>query len=185
MAETIIFVKGTSKANKAAYLVGTEKVPAAVVTRLLTSLNDVSGSKMDRVFYQGLAKYPKVLDALDVYGLSPSVAVASFKRLQEENQPAKNLAGQKPSKLVRVAEICSKGICKKFKGTPEEMVDEFLELVSKPEFKKEAADVISAFKKNFGESKLGYIKTSNRKGNPEAQKALAKARDRARASKKK
>jgi len=176
MAEPIIFVKGTSKANKAAYLVGTEKVPAAVVTRLLTALHDLSGSKMDRAFYQGLAKYPKILDALDAYGLIPAVAVGSFKKLQEENQPVKSAASQRPSKVVRAAELFSKGICKKFKGTPEAMVDGFLELVSKPEFKSEAIDCISAFKKNFGESKLGFIKTSNRQGNPAAQKALAKAR---------
>ncbi len=176
MAEPIIFVKGTSKANKAAYLVGTEKVPAAVVTRLLTALGELSGSKMDRAFYQGLAKYPKVLDALDAYGLSPVVAVGSLKRLQEENQPVKSVAGQRPSKVVRAAELFSKGICKKFKGTPEEMVNAFIELAAKPEFKSQAVDCISAFKKNFGESKLGFIKTSNRKGNPAAQTALAKAR---------
>lgn len=176
MAEPIIFVKGTSKANKAAYLVGTEKVPAAVITRLLTSLHDLSGSKLDRAFYQGLDKYPKVLDALDAYGVSPSVAVGSFKKLQEANQTVKNATGQRPSKVVRAAELFSKGICKRFKGTPVEMVDSFIELVSKPEFKSEAVGFISAFKKNFGESKLGFIKTSNRQGNPAAQKALAKAR---------
>ena len=59
MAEPIIFVKGTSKVNKSAYLVGTEKVPAAVITRLLTSSSDLSGSKLDRAFYQGLAEVPQ------------------------------------------------------------------------------------------------------------------------------
>ena len=176
MAEPIQFVKGTGKANKSAYLVGTEKVPAAVVTRLLTSLHSLSGSKLDRAFYQGLGKYPAVLDALDAYRLSPEVAVSSFKKLQEENQPVRNVVGQRPSKVVRAAVLFSKGICKRFKGTPEEMVDGFIELVSKPEFKSEAVGCISAFKTNFGESKLGFIKTSNRKGNPAAQKALTKAR---------
>jgi len=176
MAEHIIFVKGAGKASRAAYLVGTEKVPAAVITRLMTGLSDLSGSKLDRAFYQGLAKYPKVLDALDAYGISTATAVGSFKKLQEENQPVKNIGGQRASKVVRAAELFSKGICKRFKGTPEEMVEGFLELVSKPEFKSEVVDCISAFKKNFGESKLGFVKTSNRQGNPAAQKALAKAR---------
>jgi len=176
MAEPIIFVKGTGKANKAAYLVGTEKIPAAVVTRLLNALLDLSGSKLDRAFYLGLEKYTPVLDALDAYGLTPAVAVASFKRLQEENQVPKTPASKRKSKEARAAELFSKGICKRFKGTPEGMVNEFLELVSKPEFKSEAVDCISAFKKNFGESALGFTKTSNRKGNPAAQKALAKAR---------
>jgi hypothetical protein len=176
MADPIIFVKGTGKANKAAYLVGAEKVPASVITRLLTSLQDLAGSKLDRAFYQGLEKYPKVLDALDAYGLSPSLTVSSFKKLQEENRPTPSPASQRASKVAKMAEVISKGICKKFKGTPEEVVTAFLELVAKPEFKSEAIDCISAFKKNFGESKLGFIKTSNRQGNPAAQKALAKAR---------
>ena len=89
----------------------------------MTSLSDLSGSKIDRAFYQGLAKYPKVLDAIDTYGLSPAVAVSSFKRLQEENRPAPNPASQRASKVVRAAELFSKGICKRFKGTPEEVVD--------------------------------------------------------------
>jgi len=181
MAERIIFVKGNGKANRAAYLVGVEKVPAAVITRLLTGLIDLSGSKMDRAFYQGLAKYPRVLDALDAYGISPAMAVGSFKKLQEDNQPVRKVGEQRASKVVRAAELFSKGICKRFKGTPEQLVDAFLEMVAKPEFKKEAVDCISAFKKSYGESKLGFIKTSNRQGNPAAQKALAEAR----ASKKK
>lgn len=181
MAEHIIFVKGTGKTNKAAYLVGTEKVPAAVITRLLTGLSDLSGSKLDRAFYQGMAKYPKVLDALDTYGIGTAAAVGSFKKLQEENQPVKNVGGQRASKVVKAAELFSKGICKKFKGTPEEMVGEFLELVASPDFKKEAVDCIASYQKSYGKTALGFIKTSSRKGNPAAQKALAKAR----ASKKK
>jgi hypothetical protein len=176
MADPIIFVKGTGKANKAAYLVGAEKVPASVITRLLTALSGLSGAKLDRSFYQGLEKYPAVLDAIDAYGLSPAFAVSSFLKLQEENRPAPNPASQRASKVVRAAELFSKGICKRFKGTPEEVVAAFLETVAKPEFKTEVVDCISAFKKNFGESKLGFIKTSNRQGNPAAQKALAKAR---------
>ena len=176
MAEPIIFVKGTSKTNKAAYFVGTEKVPAAVITRLLTSLQDLGGSKLDRAFYQGLEKYPKVLDALDACGCSPALAVSSFKKLQEENRPTPPSTSQRASKVVRAAETFAKGICKRFKGSPEEVVAAFLELVARPEFKSEAVDCISAFKNNFGESKLGFIKTSARKGNQAAQKALARAR---------
>jgi hypothetical protein len=176
MAEHIIFVKGTGKANKAAYLVGTEKVPAAVITRLLTGLSDLSGSKIDRAFYQGLAKYPKVLDALDAYGISTATAVGSFKKLQEESQPIRKGGEQRASKVARAAELFSKGICKRFKGSPEEVVEGFLELVSKPEFKSEAVACITSFKKDFGTTKLGFIKTSNRKGNPAAQEGLAKAR---------
>ena len=57
------------------------------------------------------------------------------------------------------------------------MVSAFIELVAKPEFKTEAIDCITAYEKNHGKTSLGYVKTSNRKGNPAAQKGLAKARE--------
>ena len=50
----IHYVPGKGKNSRAAYLVGTEKVPAAVITRLLTALQDQTGAKLDRLFYQGL-----------------------------------------------------------------------------------------------------------------------------------
>ena len=56
MTTPIYYVPGKGKTNKAAYLVGTEKVPAAVITRLLTALQDQTGAKLDRGFYQGLEK---------------------------------------------------------------------------------------------------------------------------------
>jgi len=176
MTNPIHYVPGKGKANRAAYLVGTEKVPAAVITRLLTALQDQSGAKLDRMFYQGLEKYPAVLDALDAYKLPPSDAVAAFAKIQEENVKARAPKQERTSKVEKAAEIFAKGICKRFKGTPEEMVDAFLEIVAKPEFRKETVDVVSAFLKNHGKSTLGYVKTSNRKGNPKAQEALAKRR---------
>ena len=56
MAEPVIFVKGTGKTNKSAYLVGTEKVPAAVITRLLTSLQDLAGLQARSCFLPGLGE---------------------------------------------------------------------------------------------------------------------------------
>ena len=183
MSEPIIFIKGTSKTNRAAYLVGTEKVPAAVITRLLTSLDGLSDKKLDRAFYQGLEKYPSVLDALDVYELTPAVAAEVFQRLQNENRPVANSSSQRPSKLIKAVKVLSKVICKKYKGSPEEVVDAFLALVTKPDFKSEAINCISEFKNNFGVSKLGFIKTSNRKGNSAAVEALSDYRAIKRAAK--
>lgn len=177
MFTPINYVPGKGKNNKAAFLVGTEKVPAAVITRLLTSLQDQSGSKLDRMFYQGLEKYPSLLDAMDAHGLTPSDAVAAFVKIRNENEKAAAPKHQRVSKVEKAAETFAKGICKRFKGTPEDVVGEFLEIVSQPEFKKTAVDVISAYQKNFGQSSLGHIKTSNRKGNPAAQKALKRYRE--------
>ena len=117
-----------------------------------------------------------VLDAIDTYGLTPADAVAAFAKIRNENEKAQAPKQQRASKVERAAEAFAKGICKRFKGSPEEIVDAFLEIVGKAEFKIEAVDVISAYQKNFGQTSLGYIKTSNRKGNQAAQDALAKRR---------
>jgi hypothetical protein len=172
----IHYVPGKGKSNRAAYLVGTEKVPAAVITRLLKALQGQTGGKIDRLFYQGLDKYPSVLDAIDTYGLMPSEAVAEFAKIQQENEKARAPKQERATKVEKAAETFAKGICKRFKGSPEEVVAAFLDIVAKPEFRTEAIDVISAYHKNFGQTSLGFIKTSNRKGNPAAQKALAKHR---------
>jgi hypothetical protein len=176
MTNPIHYVPGKGKGTKAAYLVGTEKVPAAVITRLLTALHDQTGAKLDRMFYQGLEKYPAVLDAIDTYGLTPTDTVAALAKIRDENEKARAPKQQRASKVEKSAETFAKGICKRFKGSPEEMVDAFLEIVGKPEFRKEAVDVISAYQKSFGTTSLGFIKTSQRKGNPAAQKALVKFR---------
>lgn len=176
MIDSISFKKGTGKKDRAVYLVGTKTIPAAVITRLLPSLDGLSGPKLDRSFYQGLEKYPEALDVLDGLAITPAAAVAKLKALQAEAKPIREKSGQRVSKAVKTAELFSKGICKRFKGTPEEMVSSFIELVAKPEFKAEAIDCIAAYERNHGKTTLGYVKTSNRKGNPEAQKGLAKAR---------
>jgi hypothetical protein len=124
-----------------------------------------------------MERYPAVLDAIDTYGLTPTDAIAAFTKIRDENEKARAPKQQRASKVEKAAETFAKGICKRFKGSPEEMVDAFLETVAKPEFKKEVVDVIAAYQKNFGQSSLGFIKTSNRKGNPAAQKALKKRRE--------
>jgi len=179
MTDSISFKKGTGKTDRAVYLVGTKTIPAAVITRLLRNLVGLSGPKLDRSFYQALEKYPEALDVLDGLAITPAVAVEKFQALQKESKP--EVSNKRVSKAVKTAELFSKGICKRFKGTPEEMVTEFLKTVSGDDFKKEAIDCIAAYEKTNGKSKLGFIKTSSRTGNPAAQKALAKAR----ASKKK
>ena len=108
--------------------------------------------------------------------MTPADAVAAFAKIRNENEKAQAPKQQRASKVERAAEAFAKGICKRFKGSPEEIVDAFLEIVGKAEFKIEAVDVISAYQKNFGQTSLGYIKTSNRKGNQAAQDALAKRR---------
>jgi hypothetical protein len=79
----IIFIKGTGKGNRAAYQVGTERVPAAVITRLLSAVEGVSGFPLDRHFYLGLKRYPAFMDELDAQDISPAIAIADLQKLQE------------------------------------------------------------------------------------------------------
>lgn len=175
--EKIIYIKGSSKSDKAVYLIGKEKLPAVTVTRLLPELAKYSGPKLHRELYTGLQKFPAVLDAMDALEITPEDAVETFQRLYQENRPKTGGTGQRATKIEKIAEVVSKAICKKIKaGEPEEMVAKFLTLVNKEEFKEEAVDFIRVYKKQFGINNLGFIKTSERKGNPAAQKALAKAR---------
>jgi len=176
MSELINFIKGTSKSDKASYGVGKDKVPASVVTRLLTAVQDASGSKLDREFYRAMAKYGKVLDSLDALGVTPTQAVERFRSLQIENRPAKAEGARRATKVEKVGEAVAKVLCKRFKGSATEIVDEFMQIMKKPEFKAKVAECIDGYETTYGKNALGYIKTSGRKGNPAAQKALAKAR---------
>jgi len=85
--------------------------------------------------------------------------------------------GERAGKVEKTAEALVKGICKRFKGTPAEMIESFLKVVTGEEFKKEAEDIIRSYQKQFGTGNTGFTKTSGRKGNPKAIKALAAARE--------
>lgn len=176
MAELINFIKGTSKRDKATYVVGKERVPASVITRLLTAVQDLSGAKLDRAFYQALAKYERVLDSLDALGVSPAEAVERFRDLQAANRPVKTEGARRATKVEKIGEAVAKVLCKRFKGSATEIVDEFMQIMRKPEFKTKVTECIGEYEKTHGKTALGYIKTSGRKGNEAAQQALAKAR---------
>lgn len=176
MVDHITYVKGTSKSDKASFQVGKEKLPAAVVTRLLNSIDGLSGAKLDRAFYQALAKYAKVLDILDALGVTPTHAIEQFQAIQVANKPAKPEGAKRATKVERVAETVAKVLCKKFKGSGAEIIEEFQQVMRKPEFRAKVLETIDGFEKMYGKNTQGFIKTSARKGNPAAQNALAEAR---------
>lgn len=174
MASQIQYVKGEGKENKAEYRIGKASVPAALITRILDSNKNSSDTKLGSILFARIEKkHPKFVDALEASGIELSDAI---KQMREIKPPKFQGTGQRTPKIAKTAEALAKGICKRFKGEPEEIVKKFAALVSSDEFQKEAIDIISSYKKQFGLNSLGFIKCTSRMGNPAAQKALAKFR---------
>lgn len=172
---SITFHPGSGKSEKAAYRLGKAFVPAAVVTRILQETEGKSDQRKTAILGSRLEKkYSDFLEALDKADMTFLAALEQFKSLKPVK--ASGGTGQRTGKTEKTAEALSKSICKRFKGTPEEMIQKFLEVVNGAEFKKELVDILKAYQKNFGTGPTGFTKTSNRKGNPAAIKALAKSR---------
>lgn len=166
----INYVPGTSVTDKAEYTLGKVSIPAATVTRLLDKVEGKSGASLDRLFYQSLMKYGEFLEALEKADIAPAKAIEVFRSLK----PVKMPVGDRASRMEKLAEVLAPKICQRFAGEePETIIDAFLAAVAKPEFKIEALDVIKSHKASFGMSPTGHIKTSGRKANPKALKALA------------
>ena len=171
---TITYHKGSGRNEKAEYHLGEATIPASMVTRMLVNLNGKSGVTLDRLFYQALTKHEGFLEAMEAQELAPVNVVAEFLALK----PVKAApTGKRVSKVEKTAEAFVKGICKRFKGSPEEMVAAFLAAVQAPEFKAEAVDIISGYAETYGKTPGGFVKASARRANPAAQIALAKWRE--------
>lgn len=166
---TITYHPGTGVKDKAEFRLGKAKVPASVVTRLLKSVEGKTGVGLDRVFYQGLAKYGSFLEAMEAGNVTPEDAVRLFTALK----PGK--VGK--LRIEREAEGVAKILAKKYANiSPDEMVEKFVATANKPEFKKEVIDILKSFERQFKRNAFGRIKTSGRTGNSSAIKALAEFR---------
>ena len=83
---------------------------------------------------------------------------------------------ERTSKVGVLAKLVYKTICKRFKGTPSQIVQAFKTAVLENEFEEEVLHLIETSKAAHGESPTGHIKTSARKANPKALAALQAAR---------
>ncbi len=168
------YIKGTGKSDKAEYRLGRVSIPAAVITRLEAEVAGKPENKQNHIIYAALEKkYSDFLDAVEAQEMEYSEALAAMVSIK----PKKSVAtGQRASAATKNAEAFVKGIAKRFKGTPEEMVMQFQVAVASEGFKAEAIDILSSYLKQYGKGPTGFIKTSGRKGNLAAIKALAKAR---------
>jgi len=169
----IEYVLGQGREVKAEYQLGSATVPAGTVTRMLNALTGKTGSALTRAFYQGFVKYSEFLDALDKENISPVEALAELQALR----PVKvQVVRQRASTAAKAAETFAKGICKRFSGdTPAELIKAFRLMVMDEDFSKELTSQLASYLGEYGTSN-GHIKTSNRKANPKALAALAKAR---------
>jgi len=172
--DQITYHPGSGRSKKAEYRIGKLSIPASAITRVINGIGSKTGAALDRAFYQGLVKYENVLEALEAAKIQPADAVKVFHSLK----PVKaNETGERSSKAKKTAEIFAKSIVKRFKGEdPSKLVEDFLAMANDDEIKKEMVEIIKEYKANFNVSPTGHIKTSNRKANPNALKALAAAR---------
>lgn len=175
------YIPGTGKGAKAEYKIGKAFVPAAVISRLEKELVGQPEHKKSMIFFSRLEKkYGKFLEAVDAAKIDYVTALG----MMAEVKPRKSQStGVRASKVSLTVKALSKGICKRFKGTPEEVIDGFLLAVNDPEFKKEALTTIKGYKKEFGLDSQDHIKTSNRVASPKALKGLAESRAKKKAAK--
>ena len=178
---TLSYIKGAGKAvgdKKAEFKLGQASVPAAVVSRIIKEVKSKPEARKSFIIYNMLEKkYGTFLEALDAAGLDYVEALNQMEGLKPK---ASGGTGLRAGKTEKTAEALAKAVCKRFKGTPDAMVKAFEEMVKKPDFQKELSDIITNYQQRFGtrpaKKGIGYTKTSSRKGNPKAIKALAAAR---------
>lgn len=170
----ITYHSGSGRSKKAEYRIGKLSIPASAITRVINGIGSKTGAALDRAFYQGLVKYESVLETLEAAKIQPAEAVKVFQSLK----PVKSAGTEgRVTKVKKTADVFAKAIVKRFRGEdPSKLVEEFLAMANNDEFKKEVAEIINKYKADFNVSPTGHIKTSNRKANPKAMKALAAAR---------
>jgi transcriptional/translational regulatory protein YebC/TACO1 len=163
---SISFFPGKGVKDKAEYRLGKASVPKSVITRLIKAIGGKSGVALDRIFYQGMARYGAFLEAMEANNLTPDQAVKEFASLLPKK-------GGK-LRLEREAEGVAKILTKKYANlSPKEMVEKFVATANRQEFKDEVIDILKGFEKAFKRNAFGRIKTSHRTGNAKAVKALA------------
>ena len=165
----ITYHPGKGVKDKAEYRLGKSSVPKSVITRLLKAIEGKTGVALDRVFYQGMARYSAFLESMEANNITPEIAVKEFIGLL----PRK--AGK--LRIEREAEGVAKILAKKYANlSPKEMVEKFVVTVNRQEFKDEVVDILKGYEKTYKRNAFGRIKTSNRMGNSKAIKALAEFR---------
>lgn len=173
---TITFNPGTGTKDRAAFNLGRASVPAAVISRIIHEVEGKNDQRKAAVLYGKLEKkYSAFLEAMDNANLDYVTALDQMVAAK----PEKVTGGTRTrvGKVDKTAAALAKGICKRFKGTPEEMVAEFLTVVVLPEFQTKTIELVKGFQSDFGMNKFGFTKSSKRKGNAQGPAAMKKGRE--------
>jgi len=171
---SIKFVKGTGKGDRASFMVGKTVVPVSVISRIEKACEGKTDQRQNFIIFASLQnKYASAIEAIEKLGLSYSEALKQMVTLKPVKATGK---GARVPKLVKTVEAIAKGVTKRFKGTPKEIVASFVALAGEAAFQDELVGILEAYQKQNGLSPTGHIKTSSRKANPKAMKALAAAR---------
>lgn len=171
----IKYIKGTGgKGDKASFLVGKTVVPASVITRIERACEGKPEQRQSFIIYAALEKkYAPILEALDSLKMSYPEALKQMLALKPTKVAGKTV---RVPKLVKIVESIAKGVAKKFKGEPKQIVESFVALVGEAAFQEELVGKLEAYKKQNGFSTTGHLKSSSRKANPKALEGLAAAR---------
>ena len=172
---SIKYIKGTGgKGDKASFLVGKTVVPASVITRIERACEGKPEQRQSFIIYAALEKkYAPILEALDNLKMSYPDALKQMVALKPVKVTGTT---SRVPKLVKICESIAKGVAKRMKGEPREIVASFVALVGDVAFQNELEGILETYKNQNGLSPTGFIKTSSRKANPKAMKALAAAR---------
>jgi len=171
---SIKFVKGTGKGDRASFMVGKTVVPVSVISRIEKACEGKTDQRQNFIIFASLQnKYASAIEAIEKLGLSYSEALKQMVTLKPVKATGK---GARVPKLVKTVEAIAKGVAKRFKGSPKEIVESFVALANEAAFQDELVGILEAYQKQNGLSPTGHIKSSSRKANPRAMKALAAAR---------
>ena len=115
----ITYHPGKGVKDKAEYRLGKGSVPKSVITRLLKAVEGKTGVALDRVFYQGMARYGAFLESMEANNITPELAMKEFLGLLPKK------AGK--LRIEREAEGVAKILAKKYANlSPKEMVEKFV-----------------------------------------------------------
>lgn len=140
----IKYQKGTDKKNRAVFVCGKATVPAAMVSRVLNTIEGMSESMKNRTFIAKLMpKHGDFFEAMEKAGISEQKAIEVMASLA----PAKEKA---TPRLSKEAAAVAKMLCRKYaKMTPDAMFAAFAETMNRPEFKVLVIELVSEFEEKF------------------------------------
>ena len=172
---SIKFIKGAGKGDRASFVVGKTVVPVSVISRVEKACEGKLEQRQGFIIFAALqSKYAPALEAIDKLGISYPEALKQMVALKPVKAAGKS---SRAPKLAKTGEAIAKGVVKRFKGSPKEIVASFVALAGDSAFQNELVGILESYQKQNGLSPTGHIKSSNRKANPKAMKALKAARD--------